>query len=353
MASDVTGVVTGVRDAHRFDEAALARWLAGKLPGAGEGLVVRQFEGGQSNPTYLLETAGRRWVLRKKPSGVLLPSAHMVEREARVLSALAGSAAPVPEVPLFCEDASVIGTPFYVMSYVHGRIVRDPSLPEMSEGERRAVYEDATRTLAALHDVDYAARGLADYGKPSAYVVRQIERWTKQYRASTNRAIAAMDWLIAWLPAHVPPELPATIVHGDFRLENGVLHPTEPRLVAVLDWELSTLGDPLTDLAYFCMTYHLDAGGKGMPGLAGRSVPGIPTEAETVATYCRLRGIAAPAPEVFAFYLAFSLFRLAAILSGVDARARQGNASSANAHEIARQTDTFAAVAQRIAETGA
>ncbi len=256
--ADVTGVVTGVRDAHRFDEDALARWLAPRLPGADRGVRVRQFEGGQSNPTYLLETDEARWVLRKKPSGPLLASAHMIEREQRVMTALRGSGVPVPEVPLFCEDASIIGTPFFVMAYVHGRIVRDPGLPGVSVEDRRAVYREAVETLAALHDVDWAARGLADFGKPTDYAARQIARWSRQYRDAQSHPVPAMDWLMAWLPEHVPAQAQVSIAHGDYRLDNLVFHPTEPRVLAVLDWELSTLGDPLTDLAYFAIPHHLD-----------------------------------------------------------------------------------------------
>ena len=350
--ADVTGMVTGVRDAHRFDEDALARWLAPRLPGADRGVRVRQFEGGQSNPTYLLETDEARWVLRKKPSGPLLASAHMIEREQRVITALRGSGVPVPEVPLFCEDASIIGTPFFVMAYVHGRIVRDPGLPGVTVDDRRAVYRAAVETLAALHDVDWAARGLADFGKPTDYAARQIARWSRQYRDAQSHPVPAMDWLMAWLPEHVPAQAQVSIAHGDYRLDNLVLHPTEPRVLAVLDWELSTLGDPLTDLAYFCIPHHLDHKETGLRGLVGQDLEalGIPTQAEIVAAYCARRRLAPPSPETMAFYLAFGLFRLAAIVAGIDARLRQGNASSSHAHEIAAQTATFAELARRIAE---
>lgn len=349
----VTGVVTDVRDAHRFDEAALGRWLSGRLPGAERGVKVRQFEGGQSNPTYLLETDAGRWVLRKKPSGPLLASAHMIEREQRVLTALRGSGVPVPDVPLFCEDPSIIGTPFFVMAYVQGRIFRDPSLPGMTVEDRTAVYRETVATLAKLHDVDWAARGLGDYGKPAGYVPRQIARWSRQYRDSQSTAIPAMDWLMGWLPEHVPAEGRVTIAHGDYRIDNLVLHPTEPRVLAVLDWELSTLGDPLTDLAYFCIPYHLSREEKGLRGLVGHDLEalGIPSQAEVVEAYCKLRRIERPSQETFAFYLAFSLFRIAAIVAGIDARLKQGNASSANARDVAAQTDTFARTARRLAES--
>lgn len=349
---DVTGVVTDVRPAHRFDESKLARWLAGKLAGADRGVRIRQFEGGQSNPTFLVETGRGRWVLRKKPSGPLLASAHMVEREARVLRALAGSDVPVPDVPLVCDDPDVIGTPFFVMSYVHGRILRDPALPGMSAEERRQTYLAVVETLARLHRVDWAARGLEDFGKTGHYLQRQIGRWSKQYLASQGRPIPAMDWLMAELPSRTPATETVSIVHGDFRLDNMVLHPSEPRVLAVLDWELSTLGDPLTDLTYFCIPYRIPPSDRGLRGLAGRDLAalGIPSEDAVVERYCDLRGIAAPSHATRAFYLSLGLFRLAAILAGIDARLRQGNASSANASDLAAQTELFADAARSVLE---
>jgi aminoglycoside phosphotransferase (APT) family kinase protein len=348
----VTGELTDVRAAHRFDEAALARWLSGRLEGAEMGVRVRQFEGGHSNPTFLLETERGRWVLRKKPGGPLLASAHMVEREQRILRALAGSGVPVPDVPLFCDDESVIGTPFFVMAYVDGRVARDPSLPDATPAERTAIYLSAVETLATLHAVDWRSRGLSDYGKPSAYLERQIGRWSKQYRDSKGREIPAMDWLMRYLPEHRPEEGPVTIAHGDYRLDNLILHPTEPRVVSVLDWELSTRGDPLTDLAYFCVPHHIPHGDKGLRGLVGYDLDalGIPSQEAIVQAYCDRRGIAAPSPHAFAFYLAFGMFRLAAILAGVDARLRQGNASSEHARDVAAQTELFAETAKKIAE---
>ncbi|APR77417.1 Putative aminoglycoside phosphotransferase [Minicystis rosea] len=350
--ANITGVVTEVRAAHRFDEGALQRWLAGKLPGADVGIRVHQFEGGQSNPTFLLETSAGRWVLRKKPGGPLLASAHMVEREQRVLTALAGSGVPVPEVPLFTEDASIIGTPFYVMSYVHGRIARDPSLPGLSPTNRRATYFAAVEALATLHDVDWAARGLSDFGKPGAYVSRQLARWSKQYASSKSRDLPAMEWLVDWLPRRIPAESKTTITHGDYRLDNLVLHPTEPKILAVLDWELSTLGEPLTDLAYFCIQHHLGQGERGLRGLIGhdRDALGIPSQRELVEAYAAQRGIGIPSEETMTFYLVFGLFRLAAIVVGIEARVRQGNASSDRAHDIAAQAETFAETARRLAE---
>jgi aminoglycoside phosphotransferase (APT) family kinase protein len=350
--SAVTGDVTEVRSAHRFDEAALARWLSGRLDGADRGVNIRQFEGGQSNPTFLIETDRGRWVLRKKPSGPLLASAHMIEREQKVLRALTGSGVPVPDVPLFCEDASIIGTPFFVMAYVHGRILRDPSLPQSTPDERQALYFDAVKTLAKLHDVDWAARGLSDYGKPHAYLERQLVRWSKQYRDSQGHEIAAMDWLMRELPRKMPASGAVTVAHGDYRLENLIVHPTEPRVLAVLDWELSTLGDPLTDLAYFCIPHHIPRGERGLRGLVGHDLEalGIPTQDAIVARYCALRAMDRPPAETFAFYLAFSLFRMAAILAGIGARLRQGNASSENAHDLAAQTELFAQAAKAAIE---
>ena len=353
MAEAVTGVVTEVRDAHRFDEASLAGFLAERLPGAENGIRVRQFEGGQSNPTYFVESNDgvHKWALRKKPPGLLMASAHMVEREARVMIALAGSKVPVPEIPLFTEDASIIGTPFFMMKYVQGRIIRDPSLPDVTPAERGATYKALVETLASLHEVDWKARGLADFGKPGAYVSRQIARWTRQYRAANGPVIPDMDALAAWLPDHVPPEPATTIAHGDYRLDNLVLHPTEPRVLALLDWELCTLGDPLTDVAYFCLPYHLEHAEEGLRGLRGLDVAelGIPSQDEVIAAYCKRREIDVPRPAVVSFYLAFGFFRLAAITAGIDARMRQGNAASDNARIIAAQTATFATIGRRLA----
>ena len=348
---EMTGAVTAVRAGHQIDEAALARFLDDKLPGGTSGMTVRQFEGGQSNPTYLLETPAGRWVMRKKPSGPLLASAHMIEREQRVMKALQGSPVPVPEVPVFCEDASVVGTPFYVMAYVRGRIIRDPALAEMPAAERTPTWLAAVATLADLHAIDWAARGLSDYGKPANYVSRQITRWSRQYHDSQPPPLAAMDWLMEWLPAHVPPEQPVAIAHGDYRIDNLVLDPNAPRVLAVLDWELSTLGDPLTDLAYFCMPYHLSKEERGLRGLAGYDFAALqlPAEQQIVAAYCTRRCIAQPSAETWAFYLAFGLFRMGAILAGIAARVAQGNASGSNAADLARQVPTFAETAKQIA----
>ncbi|MBM3518901.1 MAG: phosphotransferase family protein, partial [Alphaproteobacteria bacterium] len=246
-----------IRAGHGFDGARLAEYLAARLPGFGAGLAVQQFRGGQSCPTYRLETAGKRYVLRRKPPGRLLPTAHAIEREFLVLRALAGSAVPVPEALLLCEDPAVIGTPFYVMAEVPGRIFWDLTLPDVAATERAALYDAMNATIAALHRLDPVALGLGDYGRPAGYVARQIERWTAQYRASETETIPAMERLIAWLPAHLPPDTAAALVHGDFRLDNLIFAADEPRVVAVLDWEVSTLGDPLADFAYHCMMWRL------------------------------------------------------------------------------------------------
>ena len=337
-----------------FDEAALARYLRGRLPGFEGPLTVRQFRGGQSNPTFQLETPTGSWVLRKKPEGPLLASAHAVEREARVLMALRTTAVPVPEVPLVCDDASVIGTAFYVMQFVPGRVIRSPELPELTPADRRATYLAAVDALAAVHEVDWAAVGLGDFGKPNGYVVRQIERWSKQVRATQHAPkVPDLEWLIDWLPDHVPSTPSAvTIAHGDFRIDNLILHPSEPRVVAVLDWELSTLGEPLTDLAYFCMPYLLPRRETGLRGLVGADLEalGIPSQQELVAAYVARRGISAPPPDAWRFYGAFGLFRMAAIVTGIAERVALGNASGANAREVAAQATTFAAAGRRLAE---
>jgi aminoglycoside phosphotransferase (APT) family kinase protein len=303
---------------------------------------VQQFTGGQSNPTFLVHSDQRRYVLRRKPPGKLLPSAHAVDREFRVIAALAGTEVPVATAYALCEDPAVIGTPFYVMDYVEGRLFWDAALPEVAGLERRAVYEEMTRVIAALHAVNYAAVGLGDYGKSGRYVERQVARWTQQYRGSATETIDAMERLIEWLPKHIPADEETSIVHGDFRLDNAIFHPHEPQILAVLDWELSTLGHPLVDLAYLCMRYHLSA--EQFRGLGGLDLAAlqIPSEAECVADYCRRRGRAPVAPQDWTYYLAFNMFRLAGILQGVLARAIQGNASSVTALEAGRRARPLA-----------
>jgi aminoglycoside phosphotransferase (APT) family kinase protein len=323
--------LTAVREAHRFDEAALGAYLRERLPDCDGRLALRQFEGGQSNPTFLVATGGRRYVLRKKPPGKLLPSAHQVEREYRVMTALQRSDVPVPRTRLLCDDASVIGTPFYVMDHVEGRVLTDARMPRFTREERSALYADFVRVLAALHTLDPAAVGLGDFGRPGNYYARQIARWSQQYLASETEQIPAMQALMEWLPAHIPDSDETRIVHGDYRIGNCIVHPREPRIVAVLDWELSTLGHPLGDLAYFCQGYR----GEAVPGesLVGVDLEaeGIPSEAEVVARYCALTG--RPGIERWSFYLVFVMFRSAAIVQGVYKRGLDGNAASDRARE--------------------
>lgn len=316
-----------------FDPQALERYLQSQITGLRGPLQLQAFDGGQSNPTYQLSTGEQRFVLRKKPPGVLLPSAHAVDREYRVMSALAGSEVPVPRMRLYCADESVIGTPFYVMDYVEGRIFWDPRLPEVSAAERGAMYAEINRVIAALHSVDYGARGLGDYGRAERYIERQISRWTQQYRASETERIEAMEQLIAWLPAHIPAQESRAIAHGDLRLDNLIFHPREPRVLALLDWELSTIGHPLADFAYYMMAWRL--GRAEFRGFGGEDLAalGIPPEAAFVQDYCRRRGLAPIAQDDWDFYLAFNMFRLAAILQGVLKRALSGNAASTTALE--------------------
>ena len=279
MASDMTlGQTTDVRAGHEIDVAALERHLADHLPGFLGPVTVRQFEGGQSNPTYFLHTPGRDYVLRKKPPGQLLPSAHAVDREYRVMRALAGTGVPVPPTLLMCDDETVIGTPFFIMGCVDGRVFRQPHLPGVSAADRAAMYTDMADVLARLHGVDVAAIGLSDYGKPGNYYARQIGRWGQQYLAAKTDEIPSMDRLMAWLPAHIPAGDEIAIVHGDYRVENLIFHPTEPRIVAIVDWELSTLGHPLADLAYNCLTYHLPPEALGRVETVDDDRSGLPDE---------------------------------------------------------------------------
>lgn len=326
--------ITEVRSVHRFDEAVLTDYLKEHLDGFSGKLGVKQFGYGQSNPTYFLTDieTGRNYVLRKKPPGKLLPSAHAVDREYRVIEALGKTNVPVPEVHLLCRDESVVGTPFYVMAHVEGRIFRDPTVPEAAHaGERAAIFEAMIDTLARIHLVDWAALGLADFGKPGNYMARQTGRWSKQYMASKTDDIESMDQLMSWLAENVPDDETTSIVHGDFRLENMIVHPTEPRVIAVLDWELSTLGHPLADLAYSCMGYHVPVSGNQRFGYLGIDFEktGIPTEDAFVASYCRKTG-RANIPD-WTFYIAFSLFRIAAIIQGVYKRGLDGIASASDA----------------------
>jgi aminoglycoside phosphotransferase (APT) family kinase protein len=317
----------------RFDQAALERYLCTRIEGFQGPLTVEQFRGGQSNPTFLLTTdAGARYVLRKKPAGVLLPSAHAVDREFRVISALDGSAVPVARPLCLCTDESVIGTMFYVMSYAAGRNFWDPTLPGMTPSERAALYDEMNRVMVALHSLDYAAAGLADYGKPGNYFARQIARWSRQYRASETERIDAMEKLLAWLPDNIPRGEETTLVHGDYRLDNMIFHRDAPRMLAVVDWELSTLGHPLADFSYHVMLWRVEAG--EIRGLGGLDLPalGIPTEAEYVAAYCERTGRGPIEPRVWEFCMAYNLFRIACIRQGIMKRLLEGTAASRHAH---------------------
>jgi aminoglycoside phosphotransferase (APT) family kinase protein len=337
-----------VAPAHPFDEAGLAAFLRERVAPFAGPLAVEQFQGGQSNPTYRVTAGDRRYVLRRKPPGKLLPSAHAVDREHRVMAALAGTGVPVARMIALCNDPAVIGTAFYLMEYVEGRVLWDPTLPGMTPAARTAHYDELVRVLATLHQVDYASVGLADFGRPGQYVERQIGRWSKQYEAAGAERIPAMDALIGWLPRHVPPGDETAIVHGDYRLDNVIFHPTEPRVLAVLDWELATLGHPLSDFAYHAMVWRLAPGEfRGLKGCDFAAL-GIPTEEQYVAAYCARTGRAS-IPH-WEFYLIFNLFRIAAILHGVLARALQGNAASANALEQGGRARIVADIAWQMAQ---
>lgn len=351
---------TGTRPlAQALDSAALEAWLAAHVAGFQGPLTIAQFKGGQSNPTYLLTTPGAQYVMRSKPAPVakLLPSAHAIEREFQVMGALAGSEVPVPAMLALCEDEAVIGRAFYVMEFMPGRVLWDQSLPGMSHDERTAHYDEMNRVIAALHQVDFAAVGLAGYGKPGNYFERQIGRWSKQYLASVTEPNPAMDALLAWLPAHLPAsardEGEVAIVHGDYRLDNLVFHPTEPRVIAVLDWELSTLGHPLADFSYHCMSWHIQTSGAAR-GLGGKNLVelGIPGEREYVQRYCERTG-RADVDVVMAdwnFYLAYNLFRMAAIVQGIAKRVVDGTASSAQAKETAASARPLSELAWRFTQ---
>ena len=311
-----------VRDNHRFDEARLQAWLKANVEDFGGAMQISQFNRGASNPTFMVTAGERRYVLRKKPPGQLLASAHQVDREYRVMKALGGVGFPVPHMRALCEDDSVIGTPFYVMDFLEGRIFRDARLPGVAPDERTAIYDNLNDTLARLHAVDYAAIGLGDYGRPGNYFERQIGRWTKQYRGAETEVIPEMERLIEELPARMPVDDTVTIAHGDYRPENVMYHPSEPRIIAVLDWELSTLGHPLADLAYNCILWHSHSESWGTLVGVDYAATGLPTEDQYVAAYCRRTGRAGI--EDFSFYLSFSLFRLASIGQGVFKRNLDG-----------------------------
>jgi aminoglycoside phosphotransferase (APT) family kinase protein len=337
-----------VAESHRFDTEALAAFLRQHLAGFAGPLTVEQFKGGQSNPTYKLVTPDRSYVMRAKPgpAAKLLQSAHAIDREYRVMDGLAGSEVPVPKMHLLCEDESVIGRAFYVMDFVEGRVLWNQALPDFSNAQRAEIYDEMNRVIAALHSTDFRARGLADYGKPGNYFERQIGRWSKQYLASTATEpgaepapIEAMEKLMAWLPANIPAsardESQVSIVHGDYRLDNLVFHPSEPRVLAVLDWELSTLGHPLADFSYHCMSWHIPPGAfRGIGGLDVAAL-GIPSEADYIRRYCARTGRDQASVDALVtdwnFYMAYNLFRIAGILQGIARRVVDGTASSAQA----------------------
>jgi aminoglycoside phosphotransferase (APT) family kinase protein len=335
--------LTPVREAHRFDKAALAEYLKAEFDGFCEPFSILQFEGGQSNPTFLLDCGDHKFVLRKKPPGKLLPSAHQVDREYRVMKALEHTEVPVPRMYLLCEAEEVIGTTFFVMEYVEGRLFGNVTLPGMSFEERRAIYFEMIRVLAILHSVDYVALGLSDFGKPGNYFARQIGRWSKQYVAAQTDHISSMESLMQYLPQNVPQDDTSCIAHGDYRLENMLFHPTEPKMMALLDWELTTLGHPLGDLAYSCGPYHFNmAGYSSLVGISGPE-SGIPDESEFVEEYCHQTG--REAIPNWNFYMAFAFFRLASILQGVYKRGLMGTASSTQALQrgkLARETSDLA-----------
>jgi aminoglycoside phosphotransferase (APT) family kinase protein len=336
-----TGTMT-VREAHRFDEARLAEWLKKNVPSYGGPLTIEQFKGGQSNPTYRLHTPDRVYVLRRKPPGLLLPGAHAVDREARVQEALGSLGFPVPRIYRLCTDDTIIGSAFYIMDYVEGRIFWEITLPEVARTERPKYFDAMNATIAWLHSVDYASIGLEDYGRPGNYFGRQIQRWAKQYRGDVEAGSDAnMDQLIDWLLAHIPTSDESSLVHGDFRIDNVIFHTSEPRVLAVLDWELSTLGHPLADFAYHLLSYRMPQTLRA--GLFGIDLAAlnIPTEAEYVAAYCRRTARTSIAE--LDYYVVFALFRLAAIIHGIKGRVARGTASSVHA---AHHASTFPALAE-------
>ena len=321
-----------VSERQRFDVDALQAYMREHIPGFTGTLEIEQFKGGQSNPTFKLSTPTQRFVLRTKPgpAAKLLASAHAIDREFRVMDALSKAGFPAPRQYALCNDEAVIGRAFYLMECVEGRVLWDQSLPGMTPTERAAYYDEMNRVIAQLHTIDYKAIGLETYGKPGNYFARQIDRWTKQYRASETEKIDAMDALIDWLPNNIPPGDETSIVHGDYRLDNMIFHPTEPRILAILDWELSTLGHPLADFSYHCMSWHIPPGQfRGIGGLDHKAL-GIPSEAEYIAKYCERTGKTIR-QEDFAFYLAYNMFRMAGILQGIMKRYVDGTASSEQA----------------------
>jgi aminoglycoside phosphotransferase (APT) family kinase protein len=347
-----------VSPSQTFDEAALTCWLSEHLSGFIGPLSVESFKGGQSNPTYKLTTPRQTYVMRSKPGPVakLLPSAHAIEREYAVMNGLANTNVPVPKMLCLCEDESVIGRSFFIMEFMNGRILWDQSLPGMAPPQRKAIYDEMNRVIAALHTVNFDAIGLAGYGKPGNYFERQIARWSKQYLASITQPISEMDRLMSWLPTHVPAMArdPAmvSIVHGDYRLDNLMFHPSEPKVIAVLDWELSTLGHPLADFSYHCMGWHIPPG--AFRGIGGLNLPelGIPSEEAYVRQYCERTGLVTPdqLTQDWNFYMAYNLFRMAAILQGIGKRVQTGTAASAQAVSAAAGARPLAQLAWQFAQ---
>ncbi len=350
--SDIAPGLGDVLPQHRFDEQRLQAHLARHVPATPARFRVRQFQGGHSNPTFLLDAGTWRRVLRKQPPGKLLRGAHQVDREYRVMTALDGSGVPVPRTHLLCTDPDIIGTPFFVMDFVPGLVSAEPHLPDVPMTQRRAVHLAAMTCQATLHSVDWRAVGLADYGRPEQYVARQLKTWSRQFEASRTGDMPAMDNLIRRLGERLPDDVPASIVHGDFRPGNLILDATEPRIGAVLDWELSTLGHPLADLGYYCMPYHLPYGVPGIKGLVGLDLveAGLPSRDDLLEAYARTGAV--PGLASIDYFVAFSLFRLAAILQGVYARALQGNASRADARDVGERAGFLAehgwAIASRL-----
>jgi aminoglycoside phosphotransferase (APT) family kinase protein len=326
-----------VRHGHELDLQRLQAYLQEHLQKFSGPLTVKQFKGGQSNPTYLLQSPSGNYVMRRKPPGRLLQSAHAVDREFRVLSALHVVGFPVPKPLLLCTDETVAGTMFYLMEFVQGRVSWDLDLPELAPAERRAIYDHVNRVIADLHTLDYEKIGLAEFGKPGNYFARQISRWSKQYLASETQSIKAMDALMEWLPRNIPEDDSSSVVHGDYRLDNMILHPTEPRVIAVLDWELSTIGHPLGDFTYHLMAWQMPDFGIGSAGLLNADLKtlGIPNEGEYVALYCERTGRKGGIPNRD-FYAAYNFFRIAAILQGIAGRVRDGTAASEHAEKTAK-----------------
>lgn len=327
--SDSATDLTAIRAGHEFDQSALLKFMEANVEGFKGPLKIMQFDGGQSNPTFKLEAASGFYILRKQPPGELLPSAHQVDREYRIMKALWDTDVPVPKMYALCEDLNVIGVKFYVMALVEGRIYNEILLPGCSSEDRREMYLDMMRVMAAMHAVDYLAVGLETYGRPGNYYERQISRWSKQYQTTKTKQLDSMDNLIEWVPKHLPDSSDVSIAHGDFRMANMVYHPTEPRIVAVLDWELSTIGHPLADLGYSCMEFDADFYGEVRLRSPERASLGIPSQEEMVAEYCKASG--RDKIDNWKFYVVYNLFRSAAIVQGVYKRGLDGNASSESA----------------------